>query len=283
MGKHRQFPSQVLRFYGNIDYALDTIGAQEITLVHASLLNDPIDPYFFFETDFGDDHSALVDYVRAKHSNDFGWFLNEMTAEWWKTAVPKLRAYFLKLKESLYIFSTSAVYNKSHPRDNLYMWGHYANGHRGVAIEFNTIEVGKQHVEEYNKQRGDNLQAKDAWQAIDYEERLPLLTCAMLFDFAKAEHNKDPRPTSLDGFYSIISQTKSLDWQNENEWRILWRRIDTARKTIRVQIDAKAIERVYIGMNASTGAQESPHFENGLISRLFGPHAGRTEGPKVPH
>ena len=30
-------------------------------------------------------------------------------------------------------------------------------------------------------------------------------------------------------------------------------------------------------------AQESPHFENGLISRLFGPHKGRTEGPKVPH
>ena len=30
-------------------------------------------------------------------------------------------------------------------------------------------------------------------------------------------------------------------------------------------------------------AQESPHFENGVISRLFGPHAGRKEGPKVPH
>ncbi len=29
--------------------------------------------------------------------------------------------------------------------------------------------------------------------------------------------------------------------------------------------------------------QESPHFENGLISRLFGPLKGRTEGPKVPH
>jgi serine/threonine protein kinase, bacterial len=29
-------------------------------------------------------------------------------------------------------------------------------------------------------------------------------------------------------------------------------------------------------------SQESPHFENGVISRLFGPHAGRKEGPKVP-
>ena len=29
--------------------------------------------------------------------------------------------------------------------------------------------------------------------------------------------------------------------------------------------------------------QESPHFVNGHASRLFGPHKGRTEGPKVPH
>ena len=28
--------------------------------------------------------------------------------------------------------------------------------------------------------------------------------------------------------------------------------------------------------------QESPHFENRQISRLFGPHKGRTEGPAVP-
>src|SRR5271166_4967755 len=29
--------------------------------------------------------------------------------------------------------------------------------------------------------------------------------------------------------------------------------------------------------------RESPHFANGLTSRLFGPHKGRTEGLKVPH
>jgi len=29
--------------------------------------------------------------------------------------------------------------------------------------------------------------------------------------------------------------------------------------------------------------QESPHFVNGLTSRLFGPHKRRTEGPKVAH
>jgi hypothetical protein len=36
-------------------------------------------------------------------------------------------------------------------------------------------------------------------------------------------------------------------------------------------------------LGADLEPQESPHFENGVISRLFGPHAGRKEGPKVPH
>ena len=30
-------------------------------------------------------------------------------------------------------------------------------------------------------------------------------------------------------------------------------------------------------------AQESPHFESGVISRLFGSRVGRKEGPKVPY
>src|SRR5271167_5108701 len=34
---------------------------------------------------------------------------------------------------------------------------------------------------------------------------------------------------------------------------------------------------------ASKAAQESPHFENGLISVLFGPHVERMGSPKAPH
>jgi hypothetical protein len=261
MSKHGKFPAQVLRFYGNADFAIDTIGAREITLVSTSLLNDPFDPYFFFETDFGEDYSMLVDYVRAKYPDDFGWFLNEMTLDWWKTSVPKLKKYLFDLKQSLYVFSTSGVYDQDHPRDNLYMWGHYANGHRGVAIEFSTVEIGQEHVNNYNTEHRESLQAKDAWQAVDYQQKLPVLTRAMLFDFAKAEHFKDSRQTLLDGFYEIIAQTKSLDWRSENEWRLLWRRDDTKRKTIRIQINDKAIECVYIGLNTSSSVESDVVFE----------------------
>jgi hypothetical protein len=157
VSKVRQFPKSVLRFYGNVDFALDAIGGQEITLIHASLVNDPFDPYFFFETDFGEDYKALIDYVSARHPNDLEWFLREMTHDWWKQAVPKLRAYFVELRGCLYMFSTSAVYQDDHPRDNLYMWGHYANGHRGVAVQFNPLEVARPHIEEHNKTHNEVL------------------------------------------------------------------------------------------------------------------------------
>ena len=43
-------------------------------------------------------------------------------------------------------------------------------------------------------------------------------------------------------------------------------------------------ERLYNGLGWMTLApQESPHFENGLISALFGPHVQRMGSPKAPH
>lgn len=59
----KQLPAGVVRFYGSLDFALDTIGAKQITLILTSKLDDPFDPYFFFETDFGEVYRAVVDYV----------------------------------------------------------------------------------------------------------------------------------------------------------------------------------------------------------------------------
>lgn len=40
-------PQQVVRFYGNVDYAMDVIKNRQIAFVHVSTLNDPFDPYYF--------------------------------------------------------------------------------------------------------------------------------------------------------------------------------------------------------------------------------------------
>ena len=51
---------------------------------------------------------------------------------------------------------------------------------------------------------------------------------------------------------------------------------------VHLTMDAASLARQTLQSSAAK-AQESPHFENGPISRLFGPHTGRTESPKVPH
>jgi hypothetical protein len=61
-----RLPKHVVRFYGNVDFALDTVAHRQAILVHVSNLNDPFDPYFFFETDFGEKYSALLEYISVR-------------------------------------------------------------------------------------------------------------------------------------------------------------------------------------------------------------------------
>jgi len=224
-------------------------------------VNDPFDPYLFFETDFNAGYQQLLDYIHHTHPNDFGWFINEFPAEAWPHSVDSVRKYFADLKNRMFIFSTTAVYSDDHPKDNLYMWGHYGNGHRGVAIEFNTTEIVQPIVDEYNSNNAEKLTAKGAWTRIDYAKNLPVITCSMFYDFLKAEHYKETRSTKLHQYYDLISQTKSLNWSSENEWRLLWQRDDTRSKIIRRPINERAIERVYLGLSISKSAQDDILFE----------------------
>ena len=133
-----QVPCQVTRFYGNVDFATDVIANKQITFVHASLLNDPFDPYGFFETDFGDSYPNLLKHVREQHPSELPWFRARVTAESWGRTVIELKAYLRRLRDTTFVLSTCAEYPGVRAEHNLYMWGHYANGHRGIAIEFNT-------------------------------------------------------------------------------------------------------------------------------------------------
>jgi Protein of unknown function (DUF2971) len=95
------------------------------------------------------------------------------------------------------MFSTTAVYPADHPKDNLHMWGHYGNGHRGVAIEFNTTELAQPIIFEYNESHAEKLTAQSAWTRIGYEKMLPVITCSMFHDFLRGEYYKETRPSKL--------------------------------------------------------------------------------------
>jgi len=57
-------PENVMRFYGNTQYAMECIGFKEITFLHPDKLNDPLDPNFYFYTDFNENYQTLLNYIQ---------------------------------------------------------------------------------------------------------------------------------------------------------------------------------------------------------------------------
>ena len=245
-------PATVVRFYGNVGYALDTIAHQQIIYIHSSLLNDPFDPNFFFETDFEGSYEQLLAWVEKKHPDALP---GHVTADSLGKSVEVVQTRMKILRDQSFVFSCSAVTRDSHPKDSLYMWGHYGNGHRGVALEFDTRKVASLITEKYN------LAPEDAWVRIEYEAKLAPITCDMFFDFFLNEYEQGKRLTSLQAYSAKTSHVKQLVWEREKEWR-LFRRLDgTQLKVHRELIPPDAITAVYIGLAASKSSEADIVFE----------------------
>ena len=116
---------RLARFYGNPDYALDAITSKTLSFVHVTKLNDPFDPYFFFETDFGERYDLILDYVSNRLPNEFSWFLENIPPELWTKIVSDIRTYLQAQRQSTFMLSFIEAENGRHPKDNLLMWAHY--------------------------------------------------------------------------------------------------------------------------------------------------------------
>ena len=84
-------PDRVTRFCGCVDFALDVLKNLRIAFIHVTMLNDPFDPYCFFETDFGGTYEGLLRHVKENHPHDMPWFRAHVCARSWGNAVKELR------------------------------------------------------------------------------------------------------------------------------------------------------------------------------------------------
>ena len=76
--------------------------------------------------------------------------------------------------------------------DSLLMWGHYSSGHKGVCIEYNTLELG-----EYGK----------VLIPVSYRKNFPLMSATSDINITYS--------------FLLVMRTKSSDWSYEKEWRYL--------------------------------------------------------------
>lgn len=255
-------PQQVTRFYGSLDYALDVIKNRRIAFVHISKLNDPFDPYCFFETDFEDNYLNLLRHVRENHPRDLNWFRTHVTPLSWRQTVKDLKTYLQKVRNTGFVLSTSAARSVLHPKDNLYMWGHYANGHRGLAIEFDTQALASAVQKHHEAENGKPSEDNNVWAEIEYTKAFTPITAEYVFEFMKQEEtllkcrSSVRTVTRLDEHFKRMTIIKSDVWQMENEWRLMWHNDESEREVYKCPIDEGAICSIFLGLNIETEESE---------------------------
>lgn len=197
-----QNPRIIYKYYGNIDYAINTLKHRKIYCTIASEFNDPFDSQVEVNCDNirpEDRKKILVHFLKKekttiKHSNEFKMRLESLI----NNPQSQLNT---QLKEGIQSYFNSTTKNifKDHrlscftsERDNILMWSHYGGGHRGACIWFN----------------GDSDNFKTI-QEIKYNDKFPELNYAKII--CDEIH---------DSFVEFVT-TKSRVWEYEKEWRII--------------------------------------------------------------
>jgi hypothetical protein len=243
-----QLPKYVVHFYREIEYALQCIAFKQITFLHREKLNDPFDLYYRFETDFDEDYETLINYVKQHHANYFQEFKQILPKENWESALMGMEKYLMNVRNNIFIFSSSETSEDNHVRNNLYMWSHYGNGHRGVAIQFDTFLLANAVLQQQEKLGCPKMTINDLWSKINYHDDLPDITCEHIFQYVMNSYNNELRK-----IMDIRFSSKSIGWEMEKEWRLIWLNDETKLKILRLNLLDGSVTAIYLGCNYPLG------------------------------
>ncbi len=250
------YPRTLARFFGKPKYALEVVAEHKLTFIHTSKLNDPFDPYFYFDTDFDLDYRTMLDFVRKYHHRDFALFISEVPPERWPSRIQGIKQYLDRIKESTFMISFIGSNGRLAPQNNLMMWSHYGDGHRGVMIEFDVARL-KGNIAAIN----DSAQRKTAHvdqvlMRVKYEYTAPVITVTDVYEFYKKGRDSYPSDTAFIKKLESFLCVKSKEWKYENEWRMLWRNDETDQRIVKASISKDAISSIYIGMNTDKSERD---------------------------
>ncbi len=237
-------PDRVVRFYGNVDYALECIAFKEITFIHQEKMNDPFDPWLEVRTQFNNYYDMLAWEIENKNQAHIDQFKQLISADSFNAAFKTIKTNAETIRKGYYIFSTCAHTQENPPENNLYMWGHYANGHRGIAIEFDAhrLNAGQKN----NSSDGDSL------TKMCYGNDLPIISYEIMDDYLMSYGKNKERIFEI---LSLTMRTKNTVWMPENEWRLVSQNNETELGILRIPLPDKAITQVFIGCETSKSVE----------------------------
>lgn len=252
--KEQKIPQYVLRFYGETKYALECIALKQITFLHLTKLNDPFDLVWDFDTDFNDNYAFLLSCVQQQYPAQLAFFKERFPEQNWNDVVATWSKLANEGQETTFVFSTCGEIEGNHPCDNLYMWGHYGDGHRGIAIEFDTTVLGESLM------KLGAPDSKSLWLEMEYKKEIPKIKCDDIIEFV---FNAKPDTNILESYgpklADVIRQrvhAKSEVWASENEWRLLLTNDESKLKFCRHDLVDNAVTAVYLGCRASEQIQK---------------------------
>lgn len=141
----------------------------------------------------------------------------------------KLRAnpdYFRNNLEKA-IEQTVGVFSMTQHRDNLLLWAHYAKGHTGFCVEFDSLKLNNNLDDKFIK-----LKMRFFLFKVIYDHKFPLI---------------NPCDDPMEEIYKKQFLLKSKDWEYEDEWRIVF--LDGSNK--KEPIASECIKNIYFGLRAS--------------------------------
>lgn len=247
-----KIPDSFFRFYGNPEFALDCIENKQLTLIHTSKFNDPFDPVLDFVLECDWDYDSFIEWVQKNKGQPESTNIQKIKKDW-RSSRTKLERLFKDLRTTMFVACFCTPHNSSDnktilPQNNLYMWGHYGNGHRGVAIEFkkdifvsSTGEVGIDYIE--------------------YGNTLPIITNEELYEFIFNNNNNNNTNTNTNTNIIIakhrrILRTKTKNWEPEQEWRFCMTNTATKLPWIKNPLPDDAMQSIYLGCRLSSDAAD---------------------------
>lgn len=147
--------------------------------------------------------------------------------------------YFLKMhrqaaEEQWKYLKNNFVFCVTEEFDNLLMWSHYANEHKGVAFKIKCIE-----------QKESLLCAA---LKVNYSDKYPIFGN---IDTWKQFIGSGQFP-DLTKYYHELITTKSKHWEYENEWRVIFpREEDSGKESVLLDFLPEEIEAVFLGCRIS--------------------------------
>ena len=196
--------------------------------------------------------AVLLRWVKQHHPSKLRWIRENVTVEGFSGGFKRVQQNFDERRQNTYLFCTSAGNEGLHPKCNLYLWGHYGLGHRGVALEFKTAHLARDVLAHSDPEGRLNLETSDLWVKVDYKAQVTPLSPEAYFNFVVSgfptgDRRESPGYNGIWQFLERTLRTKHTVWRLENEWRLLWTS-DSGGDIYHCPVSRDSIVGIYLGL-----------------------------------